>query len=166
MARSTERPLGRQARLHRSEKRKVLQAERQGRRRSSCARAAGISTEDHVDGRRRSDLGLAVRFRALLLPQRQGAPSAPTAARITTCRKSRAISKRGSGTTSSNTRRSQFRHADRHHQGDGADRNAARRVRDGRNPLRDARSHPRPQCRPLGLHLLVHQAARKEQATS
>ena len=36
------------------------------------------------------------------------------------------------------------------------------RVRDGRDPVRAARPHRRPQLRPLGLHLLVHQAARQE----
>ena len=52
--------------------------------------------------------------------------------------------------------------AQRDLQGDGADRNAAGRVRDGRNPVRAQGPHRRPQLRPLGLHLLVHQAARQE----
>ena len=43
------------------------------------------------------------------------------------------------------------------HQGDGADRDHARRVRDGRDPLRAARPLRRPQLRPLGLHLQLHQ---------
>ena len=47
-------------------------------------------------------------------------------------------------------------------QGDGADRDAARGVRDGRNPLRAARPYRRAQLRPLGLYFLVHQAARQE----
>ena len=42
-------------------------------------------------------------------------------------------------------------------QGDGADRDAARGVRDGRDPLRAARALGGAQLRPLGLHLLVHQ---------
>ena len=48
----------------------------------------------------------------------------------------------------------------RHDQGDGADRDAAGRLRDGRDPLRAARPHGRAQLRPLGLHLLLHQDAR------
>ena len=45
----------------------------------------------------------------------------------------------------------------RHDQGDRADRDAARRVRDGRDPVRAARALGRAQRRPLGLHLLVDQ---------
>ena len=45
-------------------------------------------------------------------------------------------------------------------QGDRADRDPPRRVRDGRDPPRAAREYRRPQLRPLGLYLLVHQAAR------
>ncbi len=43
------------------------------------------------------------------------------------------------------------------HQGDGADRDDPRGVRDGRDPVRAARPHRRPQLRPLGLHLQLHQ---------
>ena len=44
-----------------------------------------------------------------------------------------------------------------HDQGDGADRDHPRRVRDGRDPLRAARAQRRPERRPLGLHLQLHQ---------
>ena len=47
-------------------------------------------------------------------------------------------------------------------QGDHPDRDAAGGVRDGRDPLRAARPYRRPQLRPLGLYLLVHQAPRQE----
>ena len=47
------------------------------------------------------------------------------------------------------------RHPARHDQGDGAHRDAPRRVRDGRDPLRAARALRGPQLRPLGLHLLA-----------
>ena len=47
-------------------------------------------------------------------------------------------------------------------QGDGADRDAAGRLRDGRDSLRTARPHRRAQLRPLGLYLFLHQAARQE----
>ena len=40
-------------------------------------------------------------------------------------------------------------------QGDGADRDAPGRVRDGRDPPRAARQYRRPQLRPLGLYLLA-----------
>ena len=42
-------------------------------------------------------------------------------------------------------------------QGDGADRDAARGVRDGRDPACLAHAHRRAQLRPVGLHLFVHQ---------
>ena len=45
----------------------------------------------------------------------------------------------------------------RHDQGDGADRDAAGGVRDGRDPLRAARALGGSERRPLGLHLLGHQ---------
>ena len=48
----------------------------------------------------------------------------------------------------------------RHDQGDGADRDDPRRVRDGRDPPRAQGEYRRPQLRPLGLYLLDHQAAR------
>ena len=44
-----------------------------------------------------------------------------------------------------------------HDQGDGADRDHPRRLRDGRDPLRAARAPRRPQRRALGLHLQLHQ---------
>ena len=46
----------------------------------------------------------------------------------------------------------------RHDPRDRADRDDHRRVRDGRDPLRAARAHLRPQRRPLGLHLQRRQA--------
>ncbi len=44
-----------------------------------------------------------------------------------------------------------------HDQGDGADRDDPRGVRDGRDPLRAARAQRRPERRALGLHLQLHQ---------
>ena len=55
--------------------------------------------------RRRPDLGLPVRLRAVLLPQRRRAARARQRARTSTCPSSRATSRRGSGTTSSSTPR-------------------------------------------------------------
>ena len=55
------------------------------------------------------------------------------------------------------------RRAARLDQGDGADRDDPRRVRDGRDPLRAARALGGPQLRALGLHLL---AASRNSGTS
>ena len=52
----------------------------------------------------------------------------------------------------------------RHDQGDRADRDHPRRLRDGRDPLRAARALGRPQLRPLGLHLSA--ASRSSAATT
>ena len=52
------------------------------------------------------------------------------------------------------------RRAARDDQGDGADRDDPRRVRDGRDPLRAARALGRAERRPLGLHLQRDQEAR------
>ena len=61
--------------------------------------------EKHVAGRRRAGLGEPVRFRPVLLPQRAGAARARQRVRTSICRRWRAISKRGCGTTSSISRR-------------------------------------------------------------
>ena len=52
-------------------------------------------------GRRRADVRLALRLRALLLPQREGAAGARHRAPTSICPRWRATSRRGSGTTSS-----------------------------------------------------------------
>src|SRR3546814_7937842 len=54
-------------------------------------------------------------------------------------------------------RRGAARPAARADEGDGADRDVAGGVRDGRDPARPARTHRRPELRPLGLHLFLHQ---------
>ena len=71
----------------------------------SCGRAAGTCRRSTccIDGA--ADLRRHLRLRALLLPQREGAARAGHAARTSTCRSSRATSRRGSGTTSSSWRR-------------------------------------------------------------
>ena len=87
--------------------------------------------------------------------RRSSSRAAP--ARTSTCRSSRAIWRRGCGTTSSSWPQRELGVPRGDDQGDGADRDAARRVRDGRDPLRAARALGGAQLRPLGLHLLVHQ---------
>ena len=103
--------------------------------------------------------GVALRLRALLLPQRAASCSRAAPARTSTCRRWRATSRRGSGTTSSSRAQDALGIPRGHDQGDGADRDAPRRVRDGRDPLRAARALGGPQLRPLGLHLQLHQEA-------
>ena len=61
--------------------------------------------EKHVLRRRQTDLGLALRLRPVLLSQRAHAARAAAAARTSICRRWRAISRRGCGTTSSSPRR-------------------------------------------------------------
>ena len=57
--------------------------------------------EKHVLGRRPADLRRHLRLRAVLLPQREGAGRARQRSRTSTCRSSRATSRRACGTTSS-----------------------------------------------------------------
>ena len=71
----------------------------------------------------------------------------------------RATSRRACGTTSSCRAQERARRPARHDQGDRPHRDAARRLRDGRDPLRAARALGRPQLRALGLHLQLHQEA-------
>ena len=77
-------------------------------------------------------------------------------ARTSTCRRWRATSKRGCGTTCSCSRRSSWA-CRKARSGHGADRDHPGRVRDGRDPLRAARPLRGPELRPLGLHLQLHQ---------
>ena len=69
----------------------------------SCGRAAGTSTRSTSRSTARPMSGVALRLRPLLLPQ----PRARTGA-TSTCRSSRATSRRASGTTSSCSRRTQL----------------------------------------------------------
>ena len=79
----------------------ALRAEREDRRRCSCARAAGTCSRSTccVDGEPVS--GGTLRLRPVLLPQREGAARARQRARTSTCPRWRATSRRGCGTTSS-----------------------------------------------------------------
>ena len=106
--------------------------------------------------RRRAGSGLAVRLRPARLPLRPPAARARPAASSSTCPSSSTTSRRGCGTTSSPGPRTSSPPA-RHHARHRPDRDAARRVPDGRDPVRAARALPGPQRRPLGLHLLDDQ---------
>ena len=94
--------------------------------------------EKHVLAGWRAGLRQPLRLRAVLLPQRRRTAGAWHAGRTSTCPRWRATWRRACGTTSSPGARD-ARHPSRHDQGDGADRDAARRLRDGRDPLRAAR---------------------------
>ncbi len=112
--------------------------------------------EKHVliDGA--ADLRRHLRLRDVLLPQREGARRARQRSVLLSAEareppRGAAVERHlrdGAG---------RARRAARHDQGDGADRDDPRRVRDGRDPVRAARALRRSQLRPLGLHLLVHQ---------
>ena len=111
--------------------------------------------------RRRGDVRLAVRLRPLCLPLRQDADGARRDAGLLPAEAGKPS--RGAAVERRlRLRRSRARRPRGDVQGDGADRDPAGRVRDGRNPLRAARPHRRAQLRPLGLHLLLHQAAGQE----
>ena len=138
-----------------------LPAERQDR---GAVRAAArlAPAREAREGRRRDHVRRHLRLRALLLPQREGAPRArqrpvllPAQAREPP--RGAAVERRlrdGAGRP---------RHPARHDQGHGADRDDPRVVRDGRDPVRAARALGRPQLRALGLHLLVHQEVPEQQ---
>ena len=109
----------------------------------------------------RAGIGLALRFRSVLLPQRQdpagqrlGAlllpPEAGEPAR------GAAVERRFPGGPG------RARHRARRHSRHRPDRDHSRRLRNGRNPLGAARALGRPQLRALGLHLQLHQEAREE----
>ena len=127
-------------------------------RRCSCARAAGTCPRStcKVDGETvagrvhglRPATSSTTRQRLLRQGQRR---------RTSTCPRWSTTSRRGCGTTSSSWAEDAARPPAGHDPRDRADRDAARRVPDGRDPLRAARALLRPQRRPLGLHLLDDQ---------
>ena len=102
-------------------------------------------------GRRRADLRLAVRRRAVPVPQRRRAGARAGRRRTSTCPSSSRTTRRASGTRSSSTAQAAL----------GVPRGSIRatvlietiqrRVRDGRDPVRAARARGGPQRRPLGL---------------
>ncbi len=91
-------------RLHRGRGQGVP-ARRASCRRSWCGRAAGTCCEKHIAHRRPAGLGVAGRLRAVPLPLRAAPARRAAAGRTSTCRSSRATSRRGCGTTSSSSRR-------------------------------------------------------------
>ena len=112
--------------------------------------------DKHVHGRGHRGLRRAARLRALLLPQRP-APARRRLAAVLLPAQAGAPPRGAAVERRPQLRRGGRRRPARHLARDGADRDAARRVPDGRDPLRAARALLRPQRRPLGLHLLHDQ---------
>ena len=143
-------------RVRRARDGKALPPERA--RRDADGPAARLAPGREARPRRRAaGLRVALRLRPLLLPQRARACSRAAPARTSTCRRWRAISRRGSGTTSSVAAQDEL----------GIPRGTIRAtvlietilggLRDGRDPLRAARPLGRAELRALGLHLQLHQ---------
>ena len=142
-------------RLCRSGQRQVLQAERKDRGAVRASARLAPAREAH-DGRRQADVGLAVRFRPVLLPQRQG--SAVARHRPVLLPAEDGEPSRGAAVERRVRRRpGRARRAAEVDQGHGADRDHRRHLRDGRDPVGAEGPFGRPQLRPLGLHLLLHQ---------
>ncbi len=112
-------------------------------------------------GRRGARLGLPVRLRPIRLPlraatAREGLRPVLLPAQDGVAPGSAPLERRVQ------LRPGRARDRTRHDQGDGADRDAAGGVRDGRDPVRAARSLGRAERRPLGLHLLGDQVLPRE----
>ena len=140
-------------------RRSPLRARRAGR---DAARPAARLAPPRAPRARRRGAGhrRPVRLRAVLLPLR--APAARERRRPVSVPAEDGVAPRGAAVE----RRVRFlggggRDRARLDQGDGPDRDAARRVRDGGDPVRAARALGRAERRPLGLHLLVDQVLRR-----
>ena len=134
---------------------KQLQAQRQDRD-AAGAPARLASDREASAGRRAADVGLAVRFRPVLLPQRQGATGQGVGHLFLPAQDG--VAPRGAPVERRvRARAERARRAAGHGQGHRADRDDPGRVRDGRDPVRAARAFGRAQLRPLGLHLQLHQ---------
>ena len=105
--------------------------------------------EKHVLDRRRADLRRHLRLRAVLLPQREGAHRARQRAVLLPA-EAREPSRGAAVERHLRHGAGRPRHPARHDQGDGADRDDPRGVRDGRDPLRAARPLGRAQLPAAG----------------
>ena len=110
--------------------------------------------------RRRIHVRFPLRLRPLPLPQREGTPS-PRLRPLLLSAQDRVAPRSPSLERHLRPRQDLPRHPARHHQRHRPHRNHPRHLRDGRDPLRTPRPLRRPQLRPLGLHLLLHQEARR-----
>ncbi|SOT39654.1 hypothetical protein F01_210279 [Burkholderia cenocepacia] len=135
--------------------RQVVQAERQGRD-ADRASARLAPRRKARDGRRPARVRRHLRFRAVPVPQREGTARARVGPVLLPAEDGKPS--RGAPVERHLRRRAgSGRRAARHDPRDGADRDDPRRVRDGRDPVRTARTQLGPERRPLGLHLLGDQ---------
>ena len=141
-----------------------LQAQRQDRD-AAGAPARLAPRREARDGRRQARLRRHLRLRAVHVPQRQGAARARRRAVLLPAQ-DREPPRGAPLERHLRHDAERARPAAGHDQGDGADRDHPRRVRDGRDPVRAARALGRPQRRPLGLHLQLHQEVQAATATS
>ena len=132
-------------------------ARRRARRPSWSARAAGTCRRSTSWSTASATSGSLVDFGLYFFHCAQPQLDARRRARTSTCRRWRATSRRGCGTTCSSLAQERARHPARHDPGDRADRDLPGRVRDGGDPLRAARALRRAERRPLGLHVQRHQ---------
>ncbi len=149
----------RQHQLRRSRHRPALQAQRRDRDLAGAA-ARLASAGAARAGRRRADVGRLLRFRPLLLPQREAAARQGQRPLFLPAEDGEpsggaALERRF------RSRAGEARRPQGLDQGDGADRDHHGRLRDGRDPARAARAFRRPQLRALGLHLQLHQEIRR-----
>ena len=142
-------------RLRRSRQRPALRAEPAHRDPAGAAARLAPAGAAPAD-RRRSDVGLAVRLRPLPVPQPCRTPRTGNRTLFLPAQAGEpsrgALVERRLHLLGARARRRAG-----HHPGDRADRDHPRRLRDGRDPLRAARALGRPELRPLGLHLQLHQ---------
>ena len=141
--------------VHQSRGQRV-RAERPRPRSCWCGRAAGIWWRSMSRVERTADLGLAVRFRPVLLPQRQGADGQGHGPYFYLPKMESHLEARLWNDVFIFAQDYTGRSA-RHDPRDGADRNHSRRVRDGRDSLRAARPFGGAELRALGLHFQLHQ---------
>ena len=115
--------------------------------------------------RRQARVRRALRLRPQLLPQRDGAARARQRPLLLPAEDG--VAPRGAALERHlHLRAEGARHPARLGARHGADRDASRGLRDGRDPVGAARPFGGPQHRPLGLHLLVHQEAALATASS
>ena len=135
--------------------RQVVHAQRQGRH-ADRASARLASGREAREGRRQARVGRHLRLRALHGAQREGTSRARRGPVLLSAEDGEP-SRSASVERHLRRRAGSGRRAARHDSRDGADRNHRRRLRNGRDPVRAARTQLGPERRPLGLHLLGDQ---------
>ena len=145
--------------------RQALRAQRPDRDAAGApARLAPAREAPQIDGE--PIAGALVDFGLLRVPQRPARARNATVASTSTCPRWSTTSRRAVERRVRRSPRTSSALPPRHDPRHRADRDAAGRVPDGRDPLRAARSLVRAQRRPLGLHLLDDQDASATTRTS